>query len=162
MYEVKLKTIVSIYDYLLSLPMDYKHDHPIYELLAPLEDELHMKVNVATEVSIDDLAILISKNWLLNFEDEKFAWSIYMLYIKKYSKDIDAYRKISYFLMLYGWKLKHEILEMFIDEDYDFNTMYIYCINLQLYNQNGIHEMGEKEMSEYLGRICKSKICHNE
>lgn len=83
MYEVKLKTIVSIYDYLLSLPMDYKHDHPIYELLAPLEDELHMKVNVATEVSIDDLAILISKNWLLNFEDEKFAWSIYMLYIKK-------------------------------------------------------------------------------
>lgn len=54
------------------------------------------------------------------------------------------------------------MLEMFIDEDYDFNTMYIYCINLQLYNQNGIHEMGEKEMSEYLGRICKSKICHNE
>ena len=27
MYEVELKTIVSIYDYLLSLPMDYKHDH---------------------------------------------------------------------------------------------------------------------------------------
>ena len=38
---MELKTIVSIYDYLLSLPMDYKHDHPIYELLAPLEDELH-------------------------------------------------------------------------------------------------------------------------
>ena len=37
-----------------------------------------------------------------------------MLYIKKRPGDRDAYRKISYFLMMYGWKLEHEALNDFI------------------------------------------------
>ena len=51
MYEVKVKTIVSIYDYLLSLPMDYKHDHPIYELLAPLEVSVKYNADIKSQFS---------------------------------------------------------------------------------------------------------------
>ena len=56
-----IREIVSIYDYLLSLPMDYKHSHPIYELLTSLEDELRIKVNEVKEIVVDDFALLIKK-----------------------------------------------------------------------------------------------------
>ena len=119
-----IREIVSIYDYLLSLPMNYKHSHPIYELLAYLEDELRIKVNEVKEIVVDDFALLIKKNWLLNFDDEKFAWSLYMLYIKKRPGDRDAYRKISYFLMMNGWKLEYEALNDFINKDYNYKVLY--------------------------------------
>ena len=56
-----IREIVSIYDYLLSLPMDYKHSHSIYKLLASLEDELRIKVIEVKEIVVDDFALLIKK-----------------------------------------------------------------------------------------------------
>ena len=148
-----IREIVSIYDYLLSLPMDYKHSHPIYKLLASLEDELRIKVNEVKEIVVDDFALLIKKNWLLNFDDEKFAWSLYMLYIKKRPGDRDAYRKISYFLMMNGWKLEYEALNDFINKDYNYKVLYLYFANLKLYKTNGINEMNEEEIDEYIKSI---------
>ena len=76
-----------------------------------------------------------------------------MLYIKKRPGDRDAYRKISYFLMMYGWKLEYEALNNFIEKDYNYNVLYSYCANLKLYKTNGINEMNEEEIDEYIKSI---------
>ena len=76
-----------------------------------------------------------------------------MLYIKKRPGDRDAYRKISYFLMMNGWKLEYEALNDSINKDYNYKVLYLYCANLKLYKVNGINEMNEEEIDEYIKLI---------
>ena len=55
--------------------------------------------------------------------------------------------------MMNGWKLEYEALNDFINKDYNYKVLYLYCANLKLYKVNGINEMNEEEIDEYIKLI---------
>ena len=40
-----------------------------------------------------------------------------------------------------------------LKKDYNYNVLYSYCANLKLYKTNGINEMNEEEIDEYIKSI---------